>query len=383
MSVNYLLIDDDTKGDLPVEGYAEQLIALSQGSLKVETYRPTSIQEVLKFIAEKKPDGILMDVAFTNAPTEDRAPLPYDGIALAQQIRTLQTRGMTYGEASLPEFPIVRFSKADVIREYVGGDTTSEDLFEERVYKETIIDYGETVARQLVSLAIDYPVINEYAAKNEKSDEALARLLGCEEEFLSRIDARALLGLRRSDAPTHVLSRFLTGPIFSRPGPMIDEELLAIRLGIDQDKSSDWSSLLETLNSTKYKGVFAQGYGRWWMALVLEWWNEQVDSERPLIRLSAYDRVDTIKEQMGMSELVPIAEDHDSPGTKFWHRCVKSTRPVDPTFGFPLMSEWGQETWHDVDYLCLEEAKRDPRNPRFPPAERKRIAKLLRDGTSV
>jgi hypothetical protein len=53
-------------------------------------------------------------------------------------------------------------------------------------------------------------------------------------------------------------------------------------------------------------------------------------------------------------------------------------RPVDPAFGFPLMPEWGQETWHDVDYLCLEEAKRDSRNNRLAPAERARLAKLRR-----
>jgi hypothetical protein len=50
----------------------------------------------------------------------------------------------------------------------------------------------------------------------------------------------------------------------------------------------------------------------------------------------------------------------------------RSKRRIDSNFGFPLMPEWGQETWHDVDYWCLEEAKRDPRNARLGSAEKLR-----------
>jgi hypothetical protein len=294
MSKIYLLIDDEAKSDATADGYAEKLSASLQDSLKVETYRPTSIQKVLEFIAETKPDGLLVDVAFTNALTEDREPLYYDGIALAQQIRTLQTRGLLNAGASLPAFPLVRFSKADVIREYVGSDTTSEDLFDERVDKATIVDDGpEPVAKLLFSLADDYPAIREYAA-NEKSDEALAGLLGCEQEFLSRIDPRALVGLRRTGAPTHapahVLSRYLTGSLFGRPGPIVDQGLLAVRLGIDCNRSPDWPALLACMKPAAYTGVFAQGYERWWMSLVLDWWSEQIDTERELVRLGAPDR---------------------------------------------------------------------------------------------
>jgi hypothetical protein len=273
----------------------------------------------------------------------------------------------------------VRFSKADVIREYVSGDTTSEDLFDERIDKATIIDHAEPVSGRLFSLAADYPAIGEYAA-NDKSDEALARLLGCEQEFLSRVDARALLGLRRADAPAHVLSRYLTGPLLGRSGPMVDESLLAVRLGVDCDRSPDWPALLARLKPAAYTGVFAQGYGRWWMARVLDSWSEQIDNERSLVRLGAPDRVGAIVAKTGLGKLTPIAENPDSPGTRFWHRCIRSRRAVDPSFGFPLMPEWGQETWHDVDYLCLEEAKRDPRNTRLPAAERTRISKLLKGG---
>jgi hypothetical protein len=375
MSKTYVLIDDEAKSDAPAEGYAEELRAVSQGELQIDSYRPSSIEEVLKFISARKPDGLLLDVAFTNALTDGGAPIPYDGIALAQQIRTLQTRGLRQGASSLPEFPLIRFSKADVIREYVSGDTTSEDLFDERIDKAEIINNSEPVAKRLVSLATDYPAICEYA-RNEKSDEALAALLGREPDFLSRIDARALLGLRRADAPAHVLSRYLTGPFLGRSGPVIGEELLAVRLGVDRSRSEDWPELVAKLASATYKGVFAQGYQRWWMVLILDWWSSEIDGERPPYRLSATERVQAIMRQTDLKNLASLPENPDSPGTKFWQLCIRSKRPVDPAFAFPLMPEWGQETWHDVDYLCLEEAKRDSRNSRLAPAERTRVAKL-------
>lgn len=375
MSKTYLFIDDEAKSKASSEPYAEEISDASEGSLKIDSYRPSSIDEVLAHIADAKPDGVLLDVAFTNATTEDRAPLSYDGIALAQQIRTLQTRGIRQSGSSLPEFPLVRFSKADIILEYVSGDTTSEDLFDERIDKHDTLNDPVPVAKRLLSLATDYPAISKYAL-NEKSDESLASLLGCEEGFLARVDARALLGLRRKDAPAHVLSRYLIGPLLGRSGPIIDEDLLAIRLGVDRKRSEDWPELVTILKSAAYAGVFAQGYKRWWIALVLEWWSQKIDDERAPFRMSANDRVQAVLQKTDLKRLAPLPEDRDSPGTKFWQVCVRSKRPVDPSFGFPLMPEWGQETWHDVDYLCLEEAMRDPRNPRLGSAERARLVKL-------
>src|ERR1035441_2784479 len=131
MSTRFLLIDDDVESaDAPAERYAEKLTAVSNGALAVDTYRPESIDKVIEHVASGKFGGLLIDVAFTNALNEDRTPVRYDGMALAQQIRTLQTRCLHQGAGTnLPEFPLVRLSKLDVIREFIKGDTTGEDLF--------------------------------------------------------------------------------------------------------------------------------------------------------------------------------------------------------------------------------------------------------------
>lgn len=378
MSTKFLLIDDDVQsGNAPAERYAEKLTLVSNGSLTVDTYRPQSMDKVLAHIVDTKPDGLLVDVAFTNALTEEHVSIAYDGMALAQQIRTSQTRGLRQSiGANLPEFPLVRLSKLDVIREFVKGDTTGDDLFDEKIDKADVIEHAESIVPRLISLAADYPRVSEYAVIETKTEDAVAQLLGMSEEFVARLDARTLLGLRRVDAPAHVLSRFVIGSLLGRPGPLIDEALVATRLGIDIRTSGSWPAVLEHLKPAAYEGVFAEGYRRWWMPLVLDWWAAEIDANRPPFRLAAAERVHAIQQQTGLDELSAIAEDPDSPGTKCWYLCVRSGRPVDPAFAFPFMPEWGQETWHDVDYLCLEEALRDPRNPRLAPTERSRIAKL-------
>src|SRR5260370_39296777 len=116
MTTKFLLIDDDVESsEAPAERYAVKLSAVSGGNLTVDAHRPGSIDKVLEHIAATKPDGILIDLDFTHALTEDHAPLRYDGMALAQQIRTNQTRGLRQsGGSNPPVFPAVRLSKFEV-----------------------------------------------------------------------------------------------------------------------------------------------------------------------------------------------------------------------------------------------------------------------------
>ena len=375
----YLMLDDDAGADAPAELYAEALQAASQGQLSISVRGPGRMAETIALITEQLPEGLLLDVALTNAIDAEGQPVGFDGIALAQQVRTLQTRARTAtGSGGLPEFPIVRLSKRDVVREYVNADSTSDDLFDEFVDKETLIDEGVAAAASIVAaLATDYPTITAFS-DIEPNDEALGELLGCYPAFLLRLDPRTLLGLRRPGAPAHVLSRFIVVKLLGRAGPLIDEALLAVRFGIDVQKSQDWPALLEALAAARYNGPFTSGYARWWMIAVRDWWEQAVDQDKTPARLGVAERIDLLKTKTGLKQLNAIQAMADSPGSRYWHRCAKSGLPVDPTEGFPLLPVYGTETWHDTEYLCLEEALRDPRSVRLAPSERARIGAILR-----
>lgn len=367
-----LMLDDDAGGDAPAELYAETLAEASGGAMGVTVAKPGLMSETIALIADRKPSCLLLDVALTNALTAEGLPLGYDGIALAQQIRTLQTRGRTPGGGGLPGFPIVRLSKRDVIAEYVSGDPTSDDLFDERIDKDELVDTPDHAATRILALARDYPAVLGFA--DRPADETgIADLLACDEALIARLDSRTLLPLRRHKSPPHVTARFISAILLGRPGPLVDEALVAIRLGVDAGNSQDWQSLLNGLDSAKYRGAFASGYPRWWMPLIMDWWQREIDSDRSLARLGAHERVQKLSEVTGLNDLRAIEPTVESPGSRVWHRCLRSGRPVDPSQAFPLLPEWGIEAWHDVEYLCLDEALRDRRNPRLSATERTRL----------
>lgn len=376
----YLMLDDDAGSEAPAEDYAEALVAPSNGELSIIVRKPGRIAETIAVIIELAPQGLLLDVALTNAQDAEGQPVGFDGIALAQQVRTLQTRARSANAAGgLPEFPVVRFSKRDIVREYVNKDSTSDDLFDEFVDKSSIgePEVAEAAASVIFALSSDYPAVTAFADQ-DATDDALAALLGCQPNLLARLDPRTLLGLRRPGAPAHVLSRFIVSKLLSRAGPLVDEALLAVRFGIDPEASGDWPALLEGLATTRYHGAYASGYARWWMVAARDWWEREVDQDKTLARLGAAERVTLLIARTGLTRLRAIASNTDSPGSRYWHRCAKSGLPVDPVEGFPLMPVYGTETWHDTEYLCLEEALRDARNARLGPSERARVNAILR-----
>ncbi len=376
------MIDDDAGAEAPAELYAETLTEASDGTIRVAVAKPGIMSETVAFIAESKPSCLLLDVALTNALTAEGLALGYDGIALAQQLRTLQTRGRAPGgSGGLPGFPIVRLSKRDVIAEYVSGDPTSDDLFDERIDKDELVDDAIGAATRIAALAQDYPAVLNFA-DSPPDDAAIAELLGCDIDLIARLDSRTLLLPRRDRSPPHVTARFISASLLGRPGPLVNEALVAIRLGVDASSSSDWTALLNGLGVAKYRGAFASGYERWWMPLIIDWWQREIDPERPLARLGAAERVEKLSQATGLKDLSPIGSVIESPGTRFWHRCLRSNRPVDPSQGYPLLPEWGIEAWHDVEYLCLEEARRDRHNPRLSASERARLESSGTGGTN-
>lgn len=164
----------------------------------------------------------------------------------------------------------------------------------------------------------------------------------------------------------------------TRAGPLVKAELLAVRLGIDAERSEDWPALLKGLEPSRYHGAFAFGYARWWMAESIDWWQRDVNADSLPQRLDAAHRVELLKAATGLSRLVAIEATADSPGLRPWHLCAESRRPVDPSEGFPMLPIYGMETWQDTEYLCLEEALRRPHDARLSPSERARIAAALR-----
>jgi hypothetical protein len=148
-----------------------------------------------------------------------------------------------------------------VIKEYVRGDSTSDDCFDERVSKESVADHAAKIGEKLISLAEGYPRLREFSADsgNQKSPAAV---LGVQSSFLERLDSRILADIQQIEsAPAHVLAGFFLNMLLDRPGPLIAEDLLAARLGVDRQRSAaGWPRVLKHFEGARYVGAFHGGY---------------------------------------------------------------------------------------------------------------------------
>lgn len=156
-------------------------------------------------------------------------------------------------------------------------------------------DGVETLARALDNYVLLYPnharPLRLALVNRDPDDALLASLLACSPELVARLDPRVLLGLRRRGAPAHILTRFIVVELLGRAGPLVDSDLLAVRLGVDATRSEDWPELLASLEASRYRGAFAAGYARWWMASLLNWWRSDVEPDSSPQRLGASERV--------------------------------------------------------------------------------------------
>ena len=198
--------------------------------------------------------------------------------------------------------------------------------------------------------------------------------------FLDRLDARIKLGFSINGAPAHVVSKFLISKLLKPPGPLVDRDRVYIRLGVDHRTSGESATrLLTVLNEFMYAGAFHGGFERWWWPLVSQWWNESFAEAGPLARLTAQQRVDVLTSRAGLEGLSAIVEDAQSPGTRYWTKCLISQLPVDPSQGYPLQSDVDYEPWHEADYLCREQALRNPRDRRLSSADREKLGLIIRN----
>lgn len=366
--IKYLYLDDAEPKD--VETFTEALCsaAVEMGlQLEIEIRKPPANLRIVDLLDELKPDGLLVDVELDKAVDESHRPYPFTGTALSQNIRDLQNA------ERIPEIPLIRLSQDDVIRKYVGKDQTSLDLFDRFFDKAHVRQRAQLFAETLVALHAGYEKIRGNKPLERAS---ISNLLGVPNKFFDNLGSSLVLRLvEHEGAPAHDFARFVSKALLEREGPLIGEATLAARLGIDRPSSgSAWLKLLEHLEPARYSGIFAvDNDARWWADMASNWWSCLDPSRRLLINATGKERCRVLAEQFDLGELCAIADDSDSPGPYYWTTCVRSGKAVDPMNGYALTPDADQRDWHDVQYMCREEAFQHARDPRFDVSERARI----------
>lgn len=289
-------------------------------------------------------NGLILDLNLEETPNNGGETSRYKGSSLAQEIRNLAKAG------TIKEIPIVLLSATINIEKYF--DRTNEDLFDLIVSREKLNDTDLFISmrQKLISLSIGYELISKCKNENNNLTELFKYNLEKENvRFLGEMKAVI-------KNPTHTISNFIIKNLLEKSGILIPENILATRLGIDCSKSADWHKVLEKLNKFNYKGVFSEGWKRWWMSGLENWWLSELKIEKSLRSTKASDKVNLLKEKLKLSELVPLEKAEKSKSETFWTNCVGSGVAIDTVDGLLVAGQDNYFPWQDKCYISIEEA---------------------------
>ena len=300
-----------------------------------------SWEEQFSFLKEKEDDfdGLILDLKLDDLPNGNNKRAEFRGTSLAQEIRTRQKEGV------LKSFPIVLFSANDKTEQAL--EKSGKDLFDIFIDKQ-LDDKAFTVfTPQLIALPTGYNVLGD-------SSQAISEILNIDENL---IDSRFVYEFNETKkSPVHIQSRFLITELLTKQGLLIDDDILAARLGIDKSKSLDWSNLMKLLTNAKYKGVFCEGWPRWWMHIIERWWKDEIKSELYLRSTSAGERVEKIKQATGLLQLVAATKINKADSDEFWTICKGFKLPLDPVDGLLIQGQDNLYSWQEPEYVSVEAA---------------------------
>lgn len=316
--------------------------------------------------ASTKVDGVLIDVDLSDVPGEHGT-----GPGIAQDIRINQENG------KLPPFALVRFASRAKVIANIGGDVSSDDLFDLKIDKESAARDVAGVRRSLIGCTTIYQGV---AACHSFEMSDLARFFGVQEsEIEGWAHSEFLAKLQSAGADKPHVAGVLIMKLISQPGPLIDEFLLSVRLGVDR-RSDGWASLREALSSVRYEGTGHEYFDRWWARGVEDWWLDTEGAETPLSSMTVEQRLAQLAKKY--PNLDPIEIPDESPGKRPWRVCKLSLEeeepqfiPVDPAYGVRTVSR-NDAPWFDPTYSALGVALQHKHDPRLNRADLERHASM-------
>ncbi len=372
--ISYLCIDDqrDNTVDTLLKSISEK------NGPNFERRTPTEVGEQLDLILEaanRYPGkfGVLLDLRLDMEADSSGNKVPYRGPTIAQELRTR----MAEGTASA-SFPIILWSIARKFKNSYTGEDTSHDLFDAVYGKDLeIINEPHRVGQEMCALVNGYSCLVEAKIKRLKPHEILKIPQKSSEgiylEFTDELD------LSLKSRAIHYSARIIISQLLLHPGFLVDERLLAARLGVDIEASGDsWIKLRdERLADKLYSGPFASGWRRWWWSQVEDWWASQGDKCPSLRRVGASERVNLINsfQQLKLIAAKPIKAQYSE---KFFTLCAATSKPLDPMDGFRV-SLSSKRNWQDAIFVSVDAAlNRENKESwgRIHPSDRERFSSL-------
>lgn len=346
--VKYLYLDDNDK--ITRDGDVELLNSISK-RIEVETEYPSSWKQRSKTIFDnlKTIDGIILDWEFTNKSEDAKhgtlqaEDVDFSAESLAEHIR------VNVVQNSVKDVPIILCSadKNKAFSNILNREMTSRNLFDLTFIKSDLFGHHVKGAEaQLYDLAISYRYF-------QQKQFNLLECLSITESEVGKLDIRFIDQLENTanSKTTHDLVRFLLQEFIFREGPLIDESVLASRLGIDKDKSGeDWLQILKSIKEAQiaYQGVLSIGWQRYWSFRLLDWWDncfKGID----LRTTSATERVGILNKHFNL-KLITAEKLKFTTSDEFWTICYGTKKPLDPVNGF-IIGDSICNPWLELQYV--------------------------------
>jgi hypothetical protein len=370
MATNYLYIDDDKNAHGIVKN-------IENDQLNFTAEFPLTWNEQIESLIDSQKlnsyDGLLLDLKleFTTKENDNgdskedidkKKMIKFSGADLAQTIRT-----STKSDKGIIDLPIFLCSTDNLYISYF--DRTSIDLFDRKLNKTIDFDKKDSTRRLFIDYSDAYKVLNnsnkleDYIGKEIQNDEELNILSAELEKCMT------------SHEKNYLLDRYF----IRESGSLIDEKLLAIRLGIDITTSPNWNTFKdEVLGDFKYKGILSRVKDRWWNSDMLAYFK---DSQQINLKiLDAAERVAGISSKFPGYSLraLPLLDNHEF--TTYWYKCELTDNPLDILDGLRTIEmpryPWIDPKYVSKNYLLSEERDMKLINSLLGPNERLILSEL-------
>lgn len=324
---NYLYIDDENN-----ETPKSLASGLSQNGVSVH-FEHVSIftTEYIKNNLSKY-DGIILDLRLDiEANSSD-----FTASEFAQHIRTLVTKGQLS-----KDLPIVLFSTDEKLQQVYFIDLSSHNLFDSYLKK---FDTDENASKELFSLAKGYIEITQN--KNN-----LEKLMGLEDLYDLNGEIFARFSNESQNIPSHEYAQVILKDLIYATGVLIDENILASRLGIDIEKSTNWGSVKQIFESAKYQGVFSDGWDRWWMFKINNIFANEFQTY--LSYLNAEEKCHLFQDKKDISDILAPQPIELNSSNRFTTICKVLNKPLDSLEGYRIYSAKPLKQWQEYNYASL------------------------------
>ncbi|NRP19280.1 hypothetical protein LPJGGPFB_02535 [Ensifer adhaerens] len=368
LSGSWLFVDDDPNS---AKSYAARL---SEGANAIAlTVLPPSQGRVALLTGNSTPLGVLMDVDLTGEPGEHGT-----GLGIAQDIRARQKA------RKINEFPIIRFANIEPVKINIGGDPSSDDLFDDKMDKGAVGRNTGIVQRRLIGVAAIYDHLKSMG--NNPADSEISNLFSLDEPHLSEwthpgLMSRLTDGMRQA---IHVAAGAYLRSFLMPTGLLMDRKLLLMRMGTTQESGEkSWDVISKFADSFKFRGLGSEHYERWWARGLEEAWDELEFAEAPIAMTSATDRTSAFANVFDI-ELEPLQLGDRSPGTRPWRWCTlrqeedpPSYVPVDPRFGVKISPRVDVAPWIEPAMASIGAAVRKEQDARLNRTDIERLVSEL------